>query len=561
VNKIIQLDDNTISKIAAGEVIERPASVVKELVENSIDSGSRSITIEIKDGGRKAIRVSDDGSGMNKDDAKACVKRHTTSKIKDAKDIFSITSLGFRGEALASIAAVSHFELITNDGNSDIGTKINIDGGTNPREGSAGHPKGTTITVNELFYNTPARLKFQKSKNTEMSHIIDVISKFILARPEISFKLISDGGVVLSSVGSGKLIEAIASVYGSDMATVMIEVGGDASGGRGVKVHGFVSQPVVTKSDRNGESFFVNGRNIRNMLLSRALEDPYRSLIPSTRFPISVIFVDIDPADIDVNVHPTKREIKFASADQAMSAVRSAVSKALSAVSVNTQSAAAIPSWNVSTDAASDRLIISDTMPSYDAPSQGISFNSFAPMFQINDTYIVAADGLDLLLIDQHAAHERIMYERLKKNEILSVQELLVPLSVELEPKLFALVGSNIEPISRFGMGIEVFGHNTIRVRAVPSYMVGGDITKAVKELFSELSEDFKVRSIPERQDAILKTMACKAAVKAGDRLTHEEMDGLIKELRSITNPTTCPHGRPCMQKIKLSDLEKMFHR
>lgn len=289
------LEDTLISQIAAGEVVERPFSVVKELIENSIDAGATKISIEIKNGGKDLIRIIDNGSGMTKEEAKLALERHSTSKIRKAEDLFNITTLGFRGEALPSIASVSKFELLTktNDDNSSTGTQINVNGGKIEDINDFGCPSGTTITIKELFYNTPARLKFLKSNNTELSHIINITSKLILSNPSISFKLINNGEKVFSSPGSGKLVDAIASVYGVDIVNAMVEVKKDDTSK--IQIYGYISQPVISKSDRGDESFFVNGRYVRNMLLSRALEDPYRNLIPNNKYPISILFINIDP--------------------------------------------------------------------------------------------------------------------------------------------------------------------------------------------------------------------------------------------------------------------------
>jgi len=549
-NKIIQLDETLVSKIAAGEVVERPASAVKELVENSIDAGAKKISIEVKDGGKRYIRVSDDGCGMNPEDAKLSVERHSTSKIRNIDDLFAIRTLGFRGEALPSIASISKFELITSDGDGK-GTKIKVEGGKLKSQGSAGCPVGTSVTVEELFFNTPARLKFQKGKSTELSNIIDVTSKFILSNPQISFKLNSDGKEILSSIGSGDLLEAIASIYGTDMAKAMIEV-------RDVKIHGYITQPVITKSDRYGESFFVNGRFVRNALLSRALEDAYRTLIPTGKYPIAVISIDIDPADVDVNVHPTKREVKFIRPDVVMRAITSAASKALSEIGADTGSSSYAGSVYVPTGEWKPEMIQIFGEMTNEIP---MTSEQTGTMFQIDLTYIVLAKGEDLMIIDQHAAHERIMYEKIKNKIISGTQNLLVPKTLEIEPKEFALISDNLEEISQIGFDLEIFGKNMIMVRGIPAALKIQNLDTAINEILSELSSAFRIKSIEERREAVWKMMACKSAVKSGDKLSYAEMDGLIRELFATSNPTTCPHGRPTLVKISKADMEKMFGR
>ena len=561
-NKIILLDENTISKIAAGEVIERPASVVKELVENSIDAGAKRIIVEVKDGGKRAIKISDDGCGMNSEDAKLSIERHSTSKIKSADDLFTIKTLGFRGEALASIASISMFELSTSEGSSGI--QINVEGGKIKKETATGHPKGTTVLVEELFYNTPARLKFQKAKSTELSHIIDTVTRFILANPGIAFKLKSDGDEILSSLGSGKLVDSIASVYGVDMAKAMLEI---KDQGKGVRVKGYITQPVVTKSDRNGESFIVNGRFVRNMLISKALEESYRTLIPNGKYPIVVLFIDIDPSAIDVNVHPTKREIKFAKPDEVMRPVSSAVAAALAEVGAQVEAKTYGGSWSVGQDSWKPEMIkIMEELPmtnnQYPINSQSpITNDQTTALMQLNLTYIVSIDGEDLILIDQHAAHERIMYEKIKGKKVSGTQNLLVPKTLELDPREFAILSANLSEIKELGFDIEVFGKNTLNIRGVPAVITMKNIDEAVSEILSDISESFKIKSIDERRESIWKMMACKAAVKAGDKLSYDEMQVLIKELKATSNPTTCPHGRPTMIRIFKSDLEKMFGR
>jgi len=555
-NKIIQLEETLVSKIAAGEVVERPASVVKEIIENSIDAGAKKISIEVKDGGKKYIRVSDDGCGMSPEDAKLSIERHSTSKIRNVDDLFAIRTLGFRGEALPSIASISKFELITSDGHAH-GTKIKVEGGKVKSQESAGCPVGTSVTVEELFFNTPARLKFQKGKSTELSNIIDVTSKFILSNPQISFKLKSDGKEILSSIGSGNLLEAIASIYGTDMAKAMLEV-------KDAKIHGYITQPVITKSDRYGESFFVNGRFVRNALLSRALEESYRTLIPNGKYPIAVVSIDIDPAEVDVNVHPTKREVKFTRPDVVMRAITSAASKALSEVGADTGSSSFTGSGYAPTGEWKPEMIqiFGESSGQYQgSPWPSTTDEHTGKLLQINLTYIISAKGDDLIIIDQHAAHERIMYEKIKNKVISGTQNLLVPKTLEIEPKEFALISDNLEEISQMGFDLEIFGKNTIMVRGIPAAFKVQNIDTAVNEILSELSSSFKIKSIEERREAVWKMMACKSAVKAGDKLSYIEMDGLIKELFAISNPTTCPHGRPTLVKISKADMEKMFRR
>lgn len=564
-NKISILDDAVVTKIAAGEVIERPASVVKELVENSIDAGAKRISIEVKDGGKRSIRVTDDGCGMDKNDAKLSLERHATSKLMNIDDLFSIRTLGFRGEALPSIASISKFEMITGDGGS-VGTKLIAEGGKLKSQEGVGTPKGTSVTVDDLFFNTPARLKFQKSKTTELSNITEIVSKFILSNPQISFALKSDGKEIMSSIGSGKQLDTIAAVYGVDMSKAMLKVEGEIGN---VKVHGYATQPVITKSDRYGESFFVNGRFIRNALLSRALEEAYRTLIPGNKYPIAAIFIDIDPADVDVNVHPTKREIKFSRPDVAMKAVTSAVSKALGKVEADTGSRQFGEDRSYQSGGWKPEMIkIFGEMtndPAFAEASAGRQFQvtneQTGKLFQLDLTYIIMAKGEDLVMIDQHAAHERIMYEKIKNRIITGTQSLLVPKTLEIEPREYALISGGLKEISELGFNIEAFGKNTIIIRGIPAALKIQNIDSAISGIVSELSSSFKIKSIDERREAVCKMMACKSAVKAGDKLSYDEMEGLVNELYATGNPTTCPHGRPTLAVISKANLEKMFGR
>ncbi len=336
-----------------------------------------------------------------------------------------------------------------------------------------------------------------------------------------------------------------------------------------INVHGYTTQPVITKSDRNGESIFVNGRSVRNMLVSKALEEPYRTLIPNGKYPVAVLFIDIDPAEVDVNVHPTKREIKFAKADVVIKAVSAAVSKSLSGIGAETQAPGYSGNWRVAEDQwRPEKIQIQDLTPAFGHPSpfhgEGNEFaggEERGEVFQHLLTYIICSDGDELLIIDQHAAHERIMYEKIKNKVVTSTQDMLVPKTIELEPAVFASITGHLDELSELGFIIENFGKNTIMVRGVPAVLTMKNIDEAVKETLSELSESFKIKSVDERRESMWKMMACKAAVKAGDQLSMAEMEGLIRELKTTSNPTTCPHGRPTMVRISKEQLAKMVGR
>jgi len=594
-NKIFILDDVLASKIAAGEVVERPASVVKELVENAIDAGAKRIEIEVHNGGKSLIRVTDDGSGMNQDDALLSLERHATSKIKNIDDLFNIMTLGFRGEALPSISAISMLELLTNDGSS--GTKIVVEGGKRTEKKETGCPKGTSIIVKDLFFNTPARLKYMKSDSTESNHILDIVSKYIIARPDIAFKLTSNGRESLSSSGNGDLLDAISSVYGAAFAKGLIEIRDKGPGTRDQegRIFGFISKPSETKINKEYQLFCVNGRYIKNYLLSKAVENAYLNLIPKDRHPAAVLFLEIDPKEVDVNVHPTKKEIKFEKTKEVMGAVFQAVKDAL----VDTLPAKLISEprnfvpqkkWT----ADMQRVWIEEGASSQgsgsslnqkDATSEDFSRNIHFPglaqqigsvlagpwtldpgpypLAQLANTYIICVAGDDLLLIDQHAAHERILYEKLKNSgpDQKSSQVCLIPEVIELTSKEFSLLEENLEVLKSIGFDIGPFGKNSFRVKGVPSDVTGINIKGALSDIALQLDEDKRTTKVDEVRDKILKLIACHAAVKAGDPLGLKEMQFLIKELYSTTNPSTCPHGRPSIVKIEKAKIASFFDR
>jgi len=549
------LDEKTIGKIAAGEVIERPASVVKELLENSIDSGARRIEVEVKDGGSALIRVTDDGCGMSRDEASLALKRHSTSKIKSAEDLFSISTLGFRGEALPSIAAVSRLELLT--GRNGSGSRLYVEGAETRETGDAGCPGGTTVRVLDLFFNTPARRKFLKSASTETYHISDVVSKYVLAYPSISFKLISNGKQLAFSSGDGSRLNAFASVYGSDMAGSAVKV--EFSSGY-ADVSGHAVRPSVTRIDRRSQAFFVNGRYVKNILLSRSLSDAYRTLIPSDRFPIAALFISVEPALVDVNVHPTKREVRFEKTNEVMKSVREAVGMALGsggqALGSRLQGE---EKWKP--EAASvffENFSSAPEIEMIEPEKQIDGINAF----QILNSYIVTLDGDGFTLIDQHAAHERVVFDRLASlPDDPARQGLLVPENIELSATDSDVLRDNMEVLRGLGFGIEDFGKNSFVLREVPAELVGSSAGDVVSDIVSELKSSDRPVSVEARREKVMKLIACHSAVRAGDPMTHDEIASLVKQLRATANPLTCPHGRPTMAKFTRADLDRLFKR
>ncbi len=545
-SRIQALSEDLINKIAAGEVVERPASVVKELVENSIDASATKIKVEIQSAGRKLIRVSDDGRGMNAEEISLALERHTTSKISKLDDLFNIQTLGFRGEALPSIASVSK-------------TKIE------PNPSGA----GVTVEVKDLFWNTPARKKFLKSPMTEMGHIGDIVSKYAMANPNIAFELISDGKPLLSSPGTGNLKDAVLAVYGIDLLRELVEFSSDGT----VKLHGLISRPTLTRIDKSYETFYVNGRYVRNFLLNRALEEAYRTLIPNNRYPVAIIFIDVDPKQVDVNVHPTKREIKFVKTQEVMDAVTSAVKASLENQNIRA-SERENQSIRISEEQREEQKwqpemaeILFEPRPSSHVPAQEIELEVSAvqpliPIYQYKETYIICTDGEDLVLIDQHAAHERILYDQLgQRSNVQSRQSLLIPETIELTAKEAIVLQDNIEYLRGIGFDLEEFGNNSYILRSVPTVSAKASAKQLLIDIISELQNLEKSAQLEIKQENIRKLIACHSAIKAGDKLTAPEMNQLIKDLYTTENPLTCPHGRPTMFRLTEEELKKRFAR
>ena len=565
-NRIIVLNDNLVSKIAAGEVVERPASVVKELVENSLDAGAKRIEIEVHNGGKSLIRVTDDGSGMSSEEAKLSLERHATSKIKDIDDLFNIHTLGFRGEALPSIASISRLELITNNRVQGAGYRVQVEGGKMVEGKEFGCPKGTSIIVKDLFFNTPARLKYLKSDATESSHIINVVSKFILSHPDTAFKLTSNGKEIFSSQGSGKLDEAVAEVWGEASLRDLVPIEGNS-------VKGFISKPAAVKINREYQVFFVNKRLVANFQLSRALEAAYYTLIPKDKHPLAVIFLETDPADIDVNVHPSKKEIKFSKPKQVFLEISEAARHSL----IDTAPIELIssPSFNINSE---KQKWTPEMQQIWMGGLQNVAVGAYCntplpqpistsalpiPLFQLDRTYIICADGPDLVIVDQHAGHERILYEKLKKREtgIKSSQYSLIPEIIEIPAKDFANIQNVIRMMIELGFDIEEFGKNNIRIKAVPGETTKVNLKQLVSDILDEFSSSSKQISAGEAKEKLLKLTACHSAVKAGDELGQNEIKSLISELFSLKDATTCPHGRPSAARISNAAIASLFKR
>ncbi len=574
------LPTDVANKIAAGEVVERPASVVKELVENSIDAGATKITVEIKNGGISYIRITDNGRGMSYDDAKKAFLRHATSKLKTAADLQAISTLGFRGEALASIAAVSNIELITKSAEND-GVFVELKAGSVIKDEFIGCPDGTTIVVKNLFYNVPARMKFLKKDSTEGSYITDIIQRQILANPSVSFKYIIDGKERLFHNGDGMLKTAIYNIYGKEYADNILEVNRISNG---VKITGFIGKSNISRSNRSYQSLFVNGRYVYNKTLAFRIEQGFENNLMVKRFPFYVLNIEISPEVIDVNVHPTKQEIKFADerfvANEVYCAIKDALTKEADVIrneiktniSFTTPVTAEVKEkpvqlrMNYVPKPEPEKKEPSNTfafaspkpMPSFDSFITEKPDKSYKVIGQVFDTYIIIELKEKIVLIDQHAAHERLIYERLLKEEKKNYsQVLLSPVVISLAPKDFQDILENKEQYMALGFDFDDFGSYSLLVRATPDGVDQG----LAKDLLLELLQKFKKGDFDTTDKEALHMIACKAALKGNSKLSASEIDKLVDELVETGGINTCPHGRPIMISYSKYDLEKQFKR
>ncbi|MDR1452522.1 MAG: DNA mismatch repair endonuclease MutL [Candidatus Margulisbacteria bacterium] len=583
-SRIELLDQNLINQIAAGEVIERPVSVVKELVENALDAGATRVTIEIADGGKRLIKVSDNGAGMDEADLAKCVVRHATSKLKTPEDLFRITTMGFRGEALPSIASVSNTQIISKPQGSaqPHACCLHLQGSAVDRLEKVSAPEGTTVLVEDLFASVPARLKFLKSAGTEKSHIRDYLGKLMLSRADVAYTFISDGETALVTQGGqlggsdGALRNAIGAVYGSRAAKSLRQVDLTLED---FAVSGYVSDPAVVTGSRSGQAFFVNNRYIVSPLLNKAVDAAVSDLVYGGKYPYAVLFIKIAYEQVDVNVHPAKREVRFAESNKVFEAVRAAVRQAyhssLTGGGVE-RAESAVPAEQY-TNAPELNLQYSRpanaaNIPEYDnaytmslRPAAAVfptsNSHSLRILGQANRLFIIALDGEDLLLIDQHAAHERVIYERLKTAERRrDKQLLLVPQSIELGQNLNKVLLENAETLRQFGFEWQDLD-GTILLRAIPLVELKNPVEQFFRGTLEDLSEAAGGRSLPEREDYLLYTMACKAAVKDGDLLTMLEMQKLISDLMALPNYQTCPHGRPTITYLGRDELARRFKR
>ena len=576
--KIRVMDELLANKIAAGEVVEKCASVVKELVENAIDAGSTHIKINLEDGGIKKIEVIDDGSGMDRDDAKLAFARHATSKIYKDDDLYFIETLGFRGEALASIASVSEVNMLTCSG--EVGTHVHIKGGLMDIVEDAQARIGTTITITNLFYNTPARLKYLKSEVTEANNCIRYIEKLALSKPDIAFTLTNNDRVVVKSSGSGNLLKCIHEIYGLNTSSNMLEI---ASSSDDFEISGFVSKPSVLKKNRNHLNTIVNGRVVRNNEINRAINDAYNTYKHEGFYPVVVINIETDPTLVDPNIHPTKQDIKISKIENLEKLLYNTIKKALydnllvpnalvdeslNAVKSNFDEYKYVVEENTNTTIIQTKLDFAPPRDeekdiSVDKNTELKTLNLY-PIGQVHGTYIIAEDEDGMYILDQHAAHERVNYEMIKKkfhDSEVTITEMLVPLSIELSTSDFNTFMENKSVLDELGFKIEEFGINTIVIKAHPTWLTKnfeGDNLKSIIDLVITSGKNFnKDRFL----DSLAKMVSCKMSVKANEHLSFEEMDKLLKDLVKCDNPYNCCHGRPSIMRFSSYDLEKMFKR
>ena len=585
------LDDNTINKIAAGEVVERPASVIKELVENAIDAKADRIEVEIMAGGTSFMRVSDNGIGMSREDAEKAILRHATSKIVQVDDLQAIATLGFRGEALPSIASVSRFNLQTRQAGAELGTEIKITGGKTTEIGVAGCNLGTTIRVEDLFFNTPARKKFLKTNNTESGRINEFIIKLAISHPEIAFKLINNNKSSLATPGRGDLKETLQSIYGASVGQSLLPLEFEDED---IKLWGFVSKPSAIRSSRSWQTFIVNGRIIASRAIAKAIDNAYHALIPKSGYPLIALNIEVPQHTIDVNVHPQKTEMKFEDESRIFKAVYKAVldavrpkgqvgqlgqlaaqadhvqqhvEKGLQELNFG-QSVMNFPlreekpamTWQEGTIALAQDKSVKSVQSVVDEEEK-LPTAGMIPIGQVDDTYIIAQDEDSLYIVDQHAAHERVLFDRFSAQaEHIPSQQLLVHLILDFSTHESQIIEENLELLAGLGFGLEPSGPNQFRLMEVPADVPSSQAEEFIREVLASMEELHRPTAAELRQ-AVLATTACKAAIKAGFKLNYRQMEILLQELNDTAMPYTCPHGRPTIIKFSSDELAKMFKR
>jgi len=608
------LSDDLANQIAAGEVVERPASIVKEVVENAIDAGATRISIEIEEAGKKSIRVSDNGSGMEPEDARLAFERHATSKIKSASDLESIQSLGFRGEALPSIASISRVRMATGTGKGRNGTEISIEGGGASKVKEIAFSKGTTIEVNQIFYNTPARQKFLKRDGTEASHITQVVQQQALAHPGIQFSLHHNGRQLLATLPTDQALYRIAELFGAELSKELIRVESDDGTYR---IEGFISSPVYTRSNRNTQYCFINSRFVRDRVLLSATQQGYSHLLPRGQHPVLFLFMTMDPGLLDVNVHPAKAEVRFAFQQDVYRFVSHAVQDALqqnkksftpmgddsapggqhrdmspsldvpghqpvSAPSQGSTPGAYQPEpgrgdWSRGLEALYKPAPSMDRGRSVEADSRQIEFfgqkpkpvsdmvfSEFEPVGQLNNSFILMQGPKGVLVVDQHIAHERVLYERFREaadNKKVEIQDLLFPLAVEFPPAEAQALAEHVGSLRELGMHLEAFGKDGFLLRAVPALLKNHDQESMIREVAGRLIREEKDHTLQGKMEDIMIMMSCRNAIKVNHPMELDQIRKLLHDLEQTKMPYTCPHGRPIALLFEMNDILRKFQR
>lgn len=636
--KIRVLSDQVANQIAAGEVVERPASVVKELLENALDAGATRIRVEIEAGGRKLIRIVDNGHGMGRDDALLAFERHATSKLRSSDDLLSIATLGFRGEALPSIASVARVSLETRAGEDEVGTAMEIAGGSLLRVEDAGLPTGTTIAVRDLFFNTPARRKFLRSEQTELGHVAALVTHYALAHPGKHFELHSATQALLVAPAVANAGERLYQIFGRDVFESMIPVAAEMDFSRAglpepppwkreqdyeapepgfMRVSGFISKPELQKLNRNSTYVFANGRLIRDRLILHALSEAYRNIIPPTSFPVVLLFLELPPQEIDVNVHPAKTEVRFRQQsfvhDFVRDSVRTALMNARPAASFYTalnsaptagasllvdvsplpgaaealqqphammpQSEGDIEPGDVAAFELREQLLpLSPGRLGFDGPGIAVGYDepdqtaqptlnslaSLKPLGQLRDSFILAVNEEGLWIVDQHVAHERVLFEKIMRDrnvEKVQRQRLLMPVLIELLPEQMVTFAAIAEELDRNGFEAEPFGPRTLAVKAAPVGLEGRELERMLEEVLAVTDREQQAENEEARRTRIAASIACHAAIKVNMPLEPSKIDWLLRELAKTEHPTSCPHGRPIALRYSLKDIQRAFQR
>lgn len=579
------------SQIAAGEVVERPASVVKELAENALDAGAKTISVSIQEAGRRLIEIDDDGGGIPAAELPLAVERHATSKLQTASDLFQIQTLGFRGEALASIGSVSRLTITSRVKSADAGARIRVEGGIAGKIEQVGAPVGTTVRVEDLFYNVPARLKFLKQDLTERRAIDGLLTRYALAYPDVRFRLTDGSTPTLQTPGDGDRRAILATLYGVEVAKQMLEVLADdpsTGSGQAMRMTGYISPASLTRSNRKEITFFINGRWVSDTPLTQALLQAYHTLLMVGRYPLTALFLEIDPEDVDVNVHPAKAQVRFKNQDRVFSFVQRSARRALLAYSpvaslsptqnlwggtptTDQRPQTAGLEWALGHDTNAEVGMRNDELvaPIQQTPSENIQHSAFInlPLLrlvgQIGATYLIAEGPDGLYLIDQHAAHERVLFEKLmlqhnQKN--IPSQTLLTPQIVQVPPASAKVLEEQLPVLQHFGFTVEAFGPNAFQVRAIPALFADTDPAAALRALVEDFEEDES--PLQNEIEAKIAARVCKRmAVKAGKALSAEEQRALLADLENCDSPRTCPHGRPTMIHLSVDLLERQFGR